>query len=294
MPADTADDGSVRVDLQLVLPSAAGRVSSKLPPAALEDSSSGSSCAGSEISSQGSSMEGEGDTAGSVLVEVGPAEAAGRQQAAIAAGNADSSATQASKPAVLAASSGLAQSTAISSSTIAAAEAEATDDDGDDEGLCTICYDQPATCVLMECGHGGYCWRCAHVLFARPPSECPVCRQSIMQVGLGINRTKGWCGLWAAPMHCRLDFLAWHCHTTFHPSGYESVRHSLPSHSNTPPFLSFPQHKHIMLRLVDAVYMQVVELEDPSCQVGRRVLVKPPARTLSRTLSKSGSGSWFK
>jgi hypothetical protein len=36
--------------------------------------------------------------------------------------------------------------------------------------------------VFMECGHGGYCWRCAHVLFARPPSECPVCRQPIQQV----------------------------------------------------------------------------------------------------------------
>lgn len=51
-----------------------------------------------------------------------------------------------------------------------------------DDGLCTICYDQQACCVFMECGHGGYCWRCAHVLFARPPSECPVCRQPIQQV----------------------------------------------------------------------------------------------------------------
>lgn len=51
-----------------------------------------------------------------------------------------------------------------------------------DESLCTICYDNEASCVFMECGHGGYCWRCAHVLFARPPSECPVCRQPIQQV----------------------------------------------------------------------------------------------------------------
>jgi hypothetical protein len=53
--------------------------------------------------------------------------------------------------------------------------------DGED-GLCTICYDNHASCVFMECGHGGYCWRCAHVLFARPPSECPVCRAPIQQV----------------------------------------------------------------------------------------------------------------
>lgn len=51
-----------------------------------------------------------------------------------------------------------------------------------DDGLCTICYDNHASCVFMECGHGGYCWRCAHLLFARPPSECPVCRQPIQQV----------------------------------------------------------------------------------------------------------------
>lgn len=54
--------------------------------------------------------------------------------------------------------------------------------DTDDDGLCTICYDRPATCVFIRCGHGGYCWRCAHVLYARPPSECPVCRQAIDQV----------------------------------------------------------------------------------------------------------------
>lgn len=48
-----------------------------------------------------------------------------------------------------------------------------------DDGLCTICCDRPATCVFMECGHGGYCWRCAHLLYIRPPNECPVCRARI-------------------------------------------------------------------------------------------------------------------
>jgi hypothetical protein len=65
----------------------------------------------------------------------------------------------------------------------AAAAARVVSPCGDaDDGLCTICYDNEASCVFMECGHGGYCWRCAHVLFARPPSECPVCRQPIQQV----------------------------------------------------------------------------------------------------------------
>jgi len=48
-----------------------------------------------------------------------------------------------------------------------------------DDGLCTICCDRPATCVLLECGHAGFCWRCAHVLYVRPPNECPVCRARI-------------------------------------------------------------------------------------------------------------------
>ncbi len=48
-----------------------------------------------------------------------------------------------------------------------------------DDGLCTICCDRSATCVFMECGHGGYCWRCAHLLYIRPPNECPVCRARI-------------------------------------------------------------------------------------------------------------------
>jgi Zinc finger, C3HC4 type (RING finger) len=51
-----------------------------------------------------------------------------------------------------------------------------------EDGLCTICYDAAATCVLMDCGHGGYCWRCAHLLFVRPPGECPVCRAPVQQV----------------------------------------------------------------------------------------------------------------
>jgi hypothetical protein len=45
------------------------------------------------------------------------------------------------------------------------------------------------------------------------------------------------------------------------------------------------------LHVVYAV-LQVLELEDPSCQVGRRVRVKSQPTSLQ--LSKSGSGGWFK
>ncbi|GAX80861.1 hypothetical protein CEUSTIGMA_g8296.t1 [Chlamydomonas eustigma] len=63
---------------------------------------------------------------------------------------------------------------------LATAAAAAQEDANDD--LCVICYDQPPSCVFLECGHGGFCKRCAHRLFVRPPGECPTCRQNIDQV----------------------------------------------------------------------------------------------------------------
>ncbi len=48
--------------------------------------------------------------------------------------------------------------------------------------LCTICFERPASCVFLECGHGGVCKRCGYLLFVRPPNECPHCRQRIEQV----------------------------------------------------------------------------------------------------------------
>lgn len=56
-------------------------------------------------------------------------------------------------------------------------------DTASDDGYCIICYDATATCVFLECGHGGYCRKCANRLFVRPPHECPTCRQKIDQVG---------------------------------------------------------------------------------------------------------------
>ncbi len=52
-----------------------------------------------------------------------------------------------------------------------------------DDGTCVICFDAQASCVLLECGHGGFCTRCAHVLMVRPPNVCPSCRRPIEQVG---------------------------------------------------------------------------------------------------------------
>lgn len=51
-----------------------------------------------------------------------------------------------------------------------------------DDAPCIICYDQPACMVLLDCGHGGACRHCSHLLFARPPHACPVCRRPIAAV----------------------------------------------------------------------------------------------------------------
>jgi hypothetical protein len=188
-----ACEGTVRVDLQLVLPSVAQRTaaasSKTLPPTAAacasdciangDNSSSYASsyASSSDLSSQDSQAGNVEQETGSVIVQVGPPNAA----AAAAAPPAN---TQQAQPAQCC-SAGHSSSQGCSipgSGPAPVAGGDAGSDDAEDEGLCTICYDNQATCVLMECGHGGYCWRCAHVLFARPPSECPVCRQKIMQV----------------------------------------------------------------------------------------------------------------
>jgi len=54
--------------------------------------------------------------------------------------------------------------------------------DATDDLTCIICCDALPTCVLLSCGHGGFCRRCANIVFVRPPNECPTCRQKIEQV----------------------------------------------------------------------------------------------------------------
>lgn len=47
---------------------------------------------------------------------------------------------------------------------------------------CYICCERRADAVVMECGHGGMCFKCAQQLVVTPPSQCPVCRKPIQQV----------------------------------------------------------------------------------------------------------------
>ena len=45
-----------------------------------------------------------------------------------------------------------------------------------DENFCKICWDNPANCVFLECGHMMTCIDCSKQIV-----ECPVCRQNIVR-----------------------------------------------------------------------------------------------------------------
>lgn len=47
---------------------------------------------------------------------------------------------------------------------------------------CYICVERRPDAVVMECGHGGMCFKCAQQLASTPPAQCPVCRKPIQQV----------------------------------------------------------------------------------------------------------------
>lgn len=47
---------------------------------------------------------------------------------------------------------------------------------------CYICVERRPDAVVMECGHGGMCFKCAQQLESTSPAQCPVCRKPIQQV----------------------------------------------------------------------------------------------------------------
>eukprot|EP01017_Pseudomicrothorax_dubius_P034570 TRINITY_DN4760_c0_g1_i1.p1 TRINITY_DN4760_c0_g1~~TRINITY_DN4760_c0_g1_i1.p1 ORF type:complete len:219 (-),score=46.57 TRINITY_DN4760_c0_g1_i1:98-754(-) len=47
--------------------------------------------------------------------------------------------------------------------------------------MCQICYERPPECVLMKCGHGGFCLVCAEALL-ESNGKCFYCRQEIESV----------------------------------------------------------------------------------------------------------------
>jgi hypothetical protein len=46
----------------------------------------------------------------------------------------------------------------------------------EDEGLCQICCDEPANCVLIPCGHVFFCRDCKHEYEKSSAKKCPKCR----------------------------------------------------------------------------------------------------------------------
>ncbi|KAJ9068542.1 hypothetical protein DSO57_1027630 [Entomophthora muscae] len=51
----------------------------------------------------------------------------------------------------------------------------------DEDNLCKICFEQPANCVLLECGHSISCVECGKELM-RLNQPCPICRTDIIRV----------------------------------------------------------------------------------------------------------------
>jgi len=47
--------------------------------------------------------------------------------------------------------------------------------------ICTICYDKKACALIMPCGHGGLCYKCAISIWQNI-GECPLCRKAISEV----------------------------------------------------------------------------------------------------------------
>lgn len=49
---------------------------------------------------------------------------------------------------------------------------------------CVICFEREGDHVLVPCGHGGYCHKCAHTLHTHPAASrlCPICRAGLSAV----------------------------------------------------------------------------------------------------------------
>lgn len=47
------------------------------------------------------------------------------------------------------------------------------------ENICVICFTEPRSCIIMDCGHVCCCYSCYQALVQR---KCPICRQDITRV----------------------------------------------------------------------------------------------------------------
>ena len=51
----------------------------------------------------------------------------------------------------------------------------------EEEGLCSICFSEPASTVLLDCGHGGICLACA-IDSMKKNNHCLFCRERVVQI----------------------------------------------------------------------------------------------------------------
>ena len=52
---------------------------------------------------------------------------------------------------------------------------------------CALCFDSAPDAVLMECGHGGICFRCG-IKLLKMKGNCPLCREVVsivLRIDLG-------------------------------------------------------------------------------------------------------------
>lgn len=52
---------------------------------------------------------------------------------------------------------------------------------GEERGICLVCYEREQDAVLLTCGHGGTCFKCACDVYRRS-GECPLCRARVDQI----------------------------------------------------------------------------------------------------------------
>lgn len=78
----------------------------------------------------------------------------------------------------------VADSSSVCSTRHAAAAAAVTGcggEDGEEHSVCLVCYEREQDAVLLNCGHGGTCFKCACDVYRRS-GECPLCRARVDQI----------------------------------------------------------------------------------------------------------------
>lgn len=63
------------------------------------------------------------------------------------------------------------------------AEEQANQGEANDQsdGLCSLCYAEPSTCIILECKHAGICKTCS-IDMMKKSTLCPFCRKDIVKV----------------------------------------------------------------------------------------------------------------